>query len=90
MPSLPQPLVQTIYDLFYFPMRYATFLVGLMILTLASLFIPPMVSSRVTVGVMNMILLCGFMLYIHSTVPSGEAGEPLIGKIFVHVKLDNI
>lgn len=52
-----------------------------MVLTLATLFIPPGVSAKIFVGMINLAILCGYSLYFHLTLPSGDHQTPLIGKL---------
>ncbi len=50
-----------------------------MVLTLVTFLIPPADGTKVTVGVANLIILCAYLLFFYSALPSGSFSTPLIG-----------
>ena len=52
----------------------------IMVLTLLTFFVPPAVGTKVLVGVINLAILCAYLLYFHSSLPYGNA--PLIGTFY--------
>lgn len=50
----------------------------IMVLTLVTFLIPPADGTKVTVGVANLIILCAYLLFFYSALPSGSFSTPLI------------
>lgn len=66
---------------YFFPLNLINFcLLVIAILTLAIFFIPPTVGAKLIVGVLNMAVVCVFLLYFKTILPSGNVNTPLIGK----------
>ncbi|EFX69375.1 hypothetical protein DAPPUDRAFT_231697 [Daphnia pulex] len=50
----------------------------IMVLILATFFIPPAMDAKLIVGVFNLALLCGYLLYFKAVLPAGNENTPLI------------
>ncbi|XP_046651183.1 acetylcholine receptor subunit alpha-type acr-16-like [Daphnia pulicaria] len=50
----------------------------IMVLILATFIIPPAMDAKLIVGVFNLTLLCGYLLYFKTVLPAGNENTPLI------------
>lgn len=60
-------------------LMFILFSLVIMVLILATFFIPPAMDAKLIVGVFNLALLCGYLLYFKTVLPAGSENTPLIG-----------
>jgi hypothetical protein len=60
-------------------LMFILFSLVIMVLILATFFIPPAMDAKLIVGVFNLALLCGYLLYFKTVLPAGNENTPLIG-----------
>ena len=46
---------------------------GIAVLTLITFFVPPTLSAKLTIGAVDLILLCAYLIHFDSTLPPSEA-----------------
>jgi hypothetical protein len=49
------------------------------LLTLATFFLPPSSSGKITIGLLDLLILCLYLIYFAVTLPPTGSEAPLVG-----------